>query len=270
MLLQLKTLEELNEETLLKLSEAGINSSPGSIARLFLHLINESIGEFYESLSVYHTNAFLSSAEGIYLDSIGYMLNCERTEGEDDESYRYRITKQTLSLATANETAIRLACLSVEGIEDVQLKAHHLGVGSFVVVVTSQSDKNVNALSDLEKRMKEVVGYGIRYQIMTPILRRVELSLKLLFKEELDDGVMQEIRSNVYEAIKTYILSRKLGESFIIQELTQQILNVDTRISNYVYQTFKINGESVLWVNQPCEWNERFTIGESELSLQVL
>ena len=44
MLLQLKTLEELNEESLTRLTELGINSTLGSIARLFLHLINESIG----------------------------------------------------------------------------------------------------------------------------------------------------------------------------------------------------------------------------------
>ena len=270
MLLQLKTLEELNEESLTRLTELGINSTPGSIARLFLHLINESIGEFYESLSIYHANVFLSSAEGIYLDYIGYMLSCHRQEEEDDESYRYRITQQTLSLATANETAIRLACLSVDGIDDVQLKAHHLGVGSFVVVVTNQNEVNPNSLKDLEEMVAKTAGYGIRYQIMTPILRRVDLTLKLLFKEELDDGTAQEIRTEVYEAVKSYLMSRKLGESFIVQELTQQILNVSPYISNYIYQTFKINGENVLWVNQPCEWNERFSIGVSQESIQIL
>ena len=65
-------------------------------------------------------------------------------------------------------------------------------------------------------------------------------------------------------------MSRKLGESFIVQELTQQILNVSPYISNYIYQTFKINGENVLWVNQPCEWNERFSIGVSQESIQIL
>lgn len=270
MLLQLKTLEELNEDSLARLAELGINATPGGIARLFLHLINESIGEFYESLSVYHTNVFLSSAEGVYLDAIGYMLNCQRETEEDDESYRYRITKQTLSLATANETAIRLACLSVDGIEDVQLKAHHLGVGSFVVVVTHHDETNPNVLSDLEEMVGQTAGYGIRYQIMTPVLRRADLTLKLLFKEELDEGTAQDIRSQVYEVVRSYLMSRKLGESFIIQELTQQILNVSPYISNYIYQSFKINGENVLWVNQPCEWNERFSIGISQESIQIL
>lgn len=253
-----------------RLKEIGINDSPGSIARLFLHLVNESMSEFYETLSVYHANSFLSTAEGVYLDAIGTMLNCIRQAKEEDEAYRYRLSQHTLSLATANETAIRLACLSVEGVEDVQLRAHYLGTGSFAVVVLNQENISEVVLAQLKEAVAKVAGFGIRYEVIVPIKRRISLTLKLLLKDTVTDGLAQDIRLQVNEVIRTYISSRPLGQGFIINELTQLILNASPYIANYIHQSFQIDEQTVFWANQTCEWNEKFAIALTSGAIKVL
>ena len=121
--LNTKTFEELKDEATVDLTSVGFSTSPGSIAKLFLNIVNKNIANLYNTLTVNHLRAFVTTSDGEALDAIGVLLHCTRLKDETDDNYRYRITQQCLTLATSNETAVRLTALTVEGVEDVILKS---------------------------------------------------------------------------------------------------------------------------------------------------
>lgn len=260
MLQNIKTYEQITQETEERLLELNINNNPGGIARLFLNIVNREIADLYETLSLNHANAFLSTATNSALDAIGTMLNCHRGLDESDDDYRDRISKQCLSLATANQTAIRLATLSVDGVVDVVLKPYVYGAGSFSLLVLIDA---YNAAEDIMQRVRDavepIIGYGIKYEIIQPILKPVSLSLKLILKETVDTIQAQDIKYEVREAVRSYLLTRTIAEEITIAELTQRVMDVNQGISSFICEDMKINGVRVSFINQACGWNERFT-----------
>ena len=197
--LNTKTFDELQNEGLSELTALGFSSNPGAICRLFLSVINNRVSAAYRALTVNHIRAFLSTSDSDALDMIGSLLNCKRN-GDTDDDYKYRISKQCLILASSNETAIRLAALSVDGVADVKLKPHGMGAGTFVVliVVDNSIDNPSSVLEKVSKQIATTVGYGIKFRVDTPTLTRVKLGFKLYIKDSITDFDTQTIR---YDAL---------------------------------------------------------------------
>ena len=173
--LNTKNFDELQEESLKELTAIGFSDSPGTIARLFLSIINKNISTLYKVLTVNHLRAFLSTSDGAALDAIGLLLQCKRKDSESDDDYRYRISQQCLTLATSNETAIRLAALTTDGVYDVKLKPFAMGTGTFTVIIILESNVDSDVvLKNVTNNINETVGYGIRFKVVTPTLSYVK------------------------------------------------------------------------------------------------
>lgn len=259
--LNTKTFDELQDEGLAELTALGFSSNPGAICRLFLSVINNRIAAAYRALTVNHIRTFLSTSDGEALDMIGSLLHCKRN-GDNDNDYKYRISKQCLVLASSNETAIRLAVLSVDGVADVKLKPHGMGAGTFVVIIVVDNSI-ANSESVLEKCKKQIantVGYGIKFRIDTPTLTRVKLGFKLYLKDTVSDFDAQTIRYDVQQAIAEYINNLNIGEDIMIDQITQEIMNVSDDIISHQNIGFYINNQKALYVNQSCRWFEKFAL----------
>lgn len=254
-----KDFETICHETDKKLNEYGFSTTPGSIAKLFADIINKNISDFYETLSVNHMQSFVTTATGTYLDSIGAMLNCTRKEEELDDDYRKRICHQTLSLAKANETSIRLAVLSVDDIEDVVLKKYSHGPGSLTIVPIT-SDITINKISEVEDAISDIVSCGEKVIIKSPTYKYVKINVNLSISLSIDDVQKQNIKTEVRQAIMKYINALRIGEPIMINELTQRIMQVDDGIINYSCDVFSINNQRCLYINQGCRWDEKFII----------
>jgi hypothetical protein len=259
--LNTKTFEELQEEGLSELTALGFSSNPGAICRLFLSVINNRVVAAYRALTVNHLRAFLSTSDGDALDMIGSLLNCKRN-GNNDEDYKYRISKQCLVLASSNETAIRLAALSVDGVADVKLKPHGMGAGTFVVLVIVENEVNnpETILNKVRKQVAATVGYGIKFRVDTPTLTRVKFGFKLYIKDTVPDFDAQTIRYDVQQAISNYINNLSIGEDIMIDQITQEIMNVSDDIVSHQNTSFYINNQKALYVNQSCRWFEKFAL----------
>ena len=61
--LNTKNFDELQEESLKELTAIGFSDSPGTIARLFLSIINKNVSTLYKVLTVNHLRAFLSTSD---------------------------------------------------------------------------------------------------------------------------------------------------------------------------------------------------------------
>lgn len=261
--LNTKTFDELSSEATSDLQAIGFNASPGSIAKLFMNIVNQNIANLYNTLTVNHIRAFVTTADGGALDAIGVLLQCYRLKNETDDNFRYRITNQCLTLATSNETAIRLTALTVEGVNNVILKPYSMGAGSFTVIVLSDEDvTSEGILETVKQKLLTVHGYGIRYNVVSPTLTYVSIKQKLYLNETLSDIEKQEIRYDVQLALTEYLNNLSIGEDIIIDKITQVIMNVSDKILQESNMAFYINGEKAIYVNQSCRWFERFIVSK--------
>jgi uncharacterized phage protein gp47/JayE len=259
--LNTKTFEELTTSTTSNLESVGFNTSPGSIAKLFMNIVDREIANLYNTLTVNHLRAFVTTADGDALDAIGVLVQCFRLDDETDDNFRYRITNQCLTLATSNETAIKLTALTTEGVNDVILKPYSMGAGSFTVIVLSDKDvTSTDILENVKKRLQNVHGYGIRYNVVNPTLTYVSIKHKIYLSDKISDIEKQEIRYNVQLALIEYLSNLKIGENIMTDKITQVIMNVSNHIIQEANISFYINGEKAIYVNQSCRWFERFIV----------
>ena len=269
--LNTKTFDELTAEGINNLNAIGFNSSPGSIAKLFLNIINSNIADLYTTLTVHHLRAFVTTADSDALDAIGSLLQCFRLDGEDDDNFRYRITNQCLTLATSNYTAVRLTALTTEGVEDVVLQPYSMGAGSFTVIVLTNNDITPQEiLDDVYERLKDVHGYGIRYNVVSPTLNYIKLSQQLSFASGISDIDKQDIKYKVQEAVINYLSNLKIGEMFNIDKMTQIIMDISPYIIQEQNKEFYINNERALYTNQTSRWFERFTLSNDIDNVVIL
>lgn len=269
--LNTKDYEELSQEGIQELNNIGFNSSPGSIAKLFLNIINKSIADLYNTLTVNHLRAFVTTADNDALDAIGSLLQCFRETNESDDNYRYRITQQCLTLATSNYTAVRLTALTTEGVEDVVLQPYSMGAGSFTVIVLGNTEiTDDSVLEAVRVRLLDVHGYGIRYNVVSPTLNYIKLTHILSFADNVSDADKQDIRYEVQQEVIDYLANLKIGETFNIDKMTQIIMNVSPYIIQEQNKNFYINNEIALYTNQTSRWFERFTVSNDVDNVVIL
>lgn len=269
--LNTKTFKELQKEGVEQLKAVGFSVDPGAIAKLFLDIVNKNIGDLYETLTVNHLRAFVTTADGDALDAIGRLLMCQRLPNEDDDNYRYRITQQCLVLATSNATAVRLTALTVEGVKDVVLKEYSMGAGSFTVIILSDEDvTSTGILENVKNKLADVHGYGIRYNVVSPTLTYVKIKHQLIFRDNIGDSEKQEIRYEVQTELSKYLNNLSIGEDIMVDKITQLIMNISPEIIEEKNINMYINGERAVYVNQNCRWFERFILSREVDNVVIL
>lgn len=271
MILLKKTLEEIMEETLRELEGMNIDRDAGSVARLLLAIINKKIAGFYEALDVNMAQAFVSSAKDIFLDRIGQLLNCDRYMGESNDAYRFRITKQIQNVASANRTAVRLAALSVAGVQEIKMYPFTHGTGSYsVYVITEDPITPQSVLDEVQERIDEVQGYGINGKVFRPVIAGVEMKIRLIFKKGVDDLEKRLAISKSQDEAINYINGLNIGEPLVIDEVYKRIHHTHDEIDEIMIFSFKVNGRPKLVTNQKCAWNERFIQSDRPNAIEIM
>lgn len=261
----------LMEESMEALGNTKItNKGPGSIVRLLLGIVNKHVSDFYTTLKKEHAQVFLSKASGDAVNQIGYLLNCERRTDESDEDYKYRITQQTLVLEAANETAVRLAALSVEGVVDVVTKEFTHGTGSFSVypILNDPYDPNYDeVIREMGNALKSVKAYGVRAVVLQPKLARVELKGRMVFGRNLSDMDRKLIQDRVTQSVRRYINERMPGDMIRIGQIHRLVMDEDTSIADVEFTHFMIDGRAMLLVDQEPAWNVRYVEAEGATAI---
>lgn len=259
-ILNTKSLEELTQESLSDLQATGFSISNGSIAKLFLNIINKYLSEFYNVLTINHLRAFVTTSDGDGLDAIGQLLQCTRLDDESDDNYRYRITNQCLSLATSNQTAIRLATLTTEGVDDCIVKEYAMGSGSFAIIIITNEQDSDSIIEAVKANIEDVHAYGIRYTVETPKLTYVKIKHSVSISDKISDTEKQEIKYNVQINLSDYFNNLSIGESINTDKITQIILNTNENIIQESNIDFYINNQKAIYNNQTCRWFEKFSL----------
>lgn len=266
-LLVQKNMAQLMQTAMARLAKTPITeTSSGGIARLLLAVFNEQLatdaadGEgFYRRLELSHAQAYLSSAEGYSIDLIGELLACRRNPGESDGDFKYRISKQILSLASANATAVRLAALSVEGVKDVTMRPYTHGTGSGSLYVLSDDPRRAAELiSQVQAAVDEVAAYGVRISVFAPAVVPVEVYVRLVFSKKASEADQKMIRARATQTLKDYVNSRGPGEDLVVNEMIQRTMAVSDMVFDAEVVRFAVGGRPAVVTNQACGWNERF------------
>lgn len=261
--LNTKTFNELVEESTADLQAIGFNTSAGAIAKLFMNIVNKGIANLYNTLTINHIRAFVTTADGYALDNIGVLLQCFRYDDEDDDNFRYRIVNQCLTLATSNSTAIRLTVLTTEGVEDCVIKPYSMGAGSFSVVIIHDDDYNQkDVITNVYNRLLTIHGYGIRYDVSGVDNKHIKIKHKVIISDVVSDIERQDIIYEVRTQLSNYISTMGIGQPLITDKITQIIMNVSPYIIQEMNEELYIDDEKCLYVNQQCRWRERFVVSQ--------
>ncbi len=272
MILLDKDYDLIMKETLAELKGMGISEDKaGSVARLFLSIINKQLSHYYKALKTNHIQAFVSKAKGEFLDLIGVIVDCKRNSGEEDDDFRYRITKQIQIVASANRTAIRLAALSVPGVQDVMLKRFTHGTGSFSVYVISEEPYTPQELLDqVYLAIQDTEAFGIRSQVFRPIILPVDIRVRLIFNKAVSDLERNLALAQSQDALRYFINSRPVGALLRINDIKKVIKDIHSGIEDIIIFDYKIKNRPVLPVDQECAWNERFIESDKPNAIQVI
>lgn len=216
-------------------SESGANYNVG-LNTLVKHSINSS--------NIFTTNSKVVSGG---------------TDLESDENFRYRIVNATLSSAKANESAIRIAALSVPGVSDVVIKPYARGIGSYdIIVLPVEGLATDKMISDVQNAINTVQAVGITGRAIKPSIVPVDISVKVVFSASTPESHRVTIRSQVKTAIERYIVNIPLGGTFVLNELRQRIMDVSEKITDHIVNCYYFRNEPTFLGNVEIYWDEMF------------
>jgi uncharacterized phage protein gp47/JayE len=181
------------------------------------------------------------------------------TDVETDDNYRFRIANATLSAEKANQTAVRLACLSVSGVADILVREYARGIGSFdVIVIPSDGIATDKMISDVQAAIDLVQAIGVDGKAIKPSIVPVEIEVRLVFVNNVVNSDRESIKLAVKSAVERYIVNIPIGNTFILNELRQRIMDVDERIKDHVISCYYFRRQPVFLGNVEIYWDEMF------------
>jgi uncharacterized phage protein gp47/JayE len=181
------------------------------------------------------------------------------TDTESDDNLRYRIASATLSAEKANETAVRLACLSVPGVANVVLRPYARGIGSFdVVIIPVEGIATDQMISQVQSAINAVQAYGITGTAIKPSIVPVDLTIRIMFTSDTLDIDKDSLKAQVKTAVENYIVNIPLGASFVLNELRQRVMDVSPKIYDHVIDCYYFRGQPTFLGNYEIYWDEMF------------
>lgn len=241
-----KSRDQIVEDILKRLEEGTeiVSTEPGSIVRTFSEVLSEEFSQFYSEVDLVSTMSFVTTAKGQFLDLLGVMLNCYRNVGEDDETFRYRITNYVYVLAGANQISIRLKLLEIPEVRDVIMEEFTKGTGSFTVyIITDAMETSEDIIAAAQEVVEEHKGYGIKGEVKTPILISLKLVVRLILEESVSLAESTSIKESVRLALKNYADNIEIGGAFIITEAISVINDVSDSIIDMNVNEMYVNNQ---------------------------
>lgn len=190
---------------------------------------------------------------------------------QSDEDFRFTIVNSFLFGAKANETAIRLAVLSVPGVADISIENFAFGIGTFSVFITSTSPITTEGtLAAAQAAINEVQAKGIRGVAVSPDLLGVQTRIVLTFLPTTTTEDKTTITKQVQANVIDYLNNLQPGDTLIINEIRQRVMETsdqlhDMLITNLIIGDFNTitgvidNADTTLSIaNQDSALREKF------------
>ena len=181
------------------------------------------------------------------------------TDTETDGNFRYRIANATLAAERANETAVRLAALSVGDVANVVLRPYARGIGSYdVIVIPAEGLPTATLIANVQTAINSVQAYGIRGIAIAPGIVPVDIEVRLTFVDNVTPERQDRIKEVTVDAIEQYTVNIPIGGEFILNELRQQIMDVSELIKDHTIHCYYFREEPHILGNVIIESDEMF------------
>lgn len=192
-----------------------------------------------------------------------YVTNVEAiitgSDTEDDDNYRFRISKAVTAAEKANETSIRLAALSVAGVADVEVIKYARGLGSFdLIVIPLEGLASDTLIASVQTAVDGAEAYGIKGTVIRPDVISVNIELSLSFTSSITDKERVTLRESVRQALENYIVNIPIGGSFIYNKFVDVVMNVSPHIINFEVNCYYFRGVPHLRTDVPSLYGELF------------
>lgn len=152
---------------------------------------------------------------------------------ESDDNFRFRIINNKLSAMAANETAIRLAALSVPGVADVRISDRYFGAGTAYVFIKSTTPMLSEAiLARVQEEIDVVKAGGFNVLAMGPDYKYVEVELSVAFKDRTTADEIEQARESIRTVITSYINNLDIAEPLIINEMANRVFSSHPKIKS--------------------------------------
>jgi hypothetical protein len=184
-----------------------------------------------EGVLVHHVFTNYTDATGLLVTNTG-PINTGRNV-ESDTNYRFRIANAVLSAERANETAIRLATLSVPGVSSVVMRRYARGIGSFEVLVqTVIPNTPNNVIEACQQAIARTQAYGVDGRAVAPRLIGFTAQITVTWRNDVTADEKSEVTSQIQSNVADYINNLDIGEAFILNELTERVMGTSEKILN--------------------------------------
>jgi len=172
----------------------------------------------------------------------------ERGENvESDDLYRFRIRNALISAEAANETAIRLALLSLPSVSDIIFLEFFRGVGTADVLLdTVTGSFNSTITEEAQRTINGVQALGMSVRARIPRLIGLELFLDVKYQRGTTELQKDEVDDNIRSAVLDVIGQVEIAGQLRLNGLAAIIFGADSRIADIGLPNRPIT-DVVLW-----------------------
>jgi uncharacterized phage protein gp47/JayE len=178
---------------------------------------------------------------------------------ENDQEYRYRLSKAFTTKFGANKTTIQIAATSQPGVARSEIVPYARGAGTFDVLLIPQGNRLTQTTIDNTKRIVEsVAAFGISPRIREPEYVAFKVMAQLRFDPNTPEGVKSAARLSAESAILRYFSEISIGGEMIVNQLRAAVLNSSSVIKDVKIIEFCLDGKPRLLSNVTLNKDELF------------
>jgi hypothetical protein len=153
---------------------------------------------------------------------------------ESDANYRYRITNTVLAAEAANETALRLAILSTNGVADVVMIQRYRGIGTFGAILKATIPTvSQDLIDNVTANISDVIAYGDIAYIKKPIETGLTMRITVHYDTTLSEDDLTQIESDLTSKITDYVDNLDIGQAFYSNRMISELFSVSQHITNF-------------------------------------
>lgn len=159
------------------------------------------------------------SNKSLKVTNVGTISN--GSDDEDDDHYRFRIINNRLTGEAANETAVRLALLSIPGIADLVFQPYYRGIGTTDIILQSNtgfvSQDLINTAQGLIDNNIKAVGNYI--YIRAPLNVGIQTYITITYRSGTSSNTIAQINNGFVNNYRSFLTGKKIGDPLIINEI---------------------------------------------------
>lgn len=162
---------------------------------------------------------------------------------ELDEDFRTRIIKSIRVSSSGTAEAVRFKALSFNGVRDARIINNKFGLGSFKLLIIPENPLYGQQLvRRIVGEIEKVAPVGVTMLVGLPDTLPIDVSMKLILKDGLQDSMKKVIVARVENIVTRYLNDLLPGRPIVYNRMVSLALSASSDILDVQVTTFAANG----------------------------